>query len=266
MEASPVELVKIASELECAEIGLFVYMPPNPMPGHKIPDLEIELVTNAHKRDMLDHMRDLNVKVGNIEFISINPTFDMEEHRGTLELGGALGARGVTVLVQDGEERRVLDNLAILCDAAAEYNLVASVEFIGMTPHCNSMGRAVQLIDQVNRPNLGLVMDTLNVVRTGATLAEIEALPARYFRYAQISDGYGTHTSTGYIKEALDRLMPGEGDWPLKEILTVLPAATPLDVEVPSRVARIAGMSARDRARWAVTATRKLLEDVTPIR
>lgn len=268
MEASPVELIKIAAEVGCPEIGIFVHLPPYLVPGHAISpdDFEFEIVGQSHKRDMLDHMRDLDVKVANIEFFGILPDVKEEDYRAGLELGGELGARGATVWILDDDESRAIDNLGRFCTVAAEFGLIVGLEFVGLTVSCNTIGSAVRVVDQVGLPNMRLAIDMLSMVRTGGTAADLAALPDRYFAYAQIADGYGTHKSSTYFREAMDRIMPGEGDWPLREILSALPAALPIDVEVPSRVAQAAGMSALDRSRWAVAATRKVLESVTPTR
>lgn len=268
IEASPARLVEIAAEVGCEEVGIFVNLPPYLVPGHPISpaDFEFEIVGQSHKRGLLDRMRDLGVGVANIEFFGIHPALEEQDYRAALELGGELGARGATVWILDEDEARAVDNLGRFCGVAAEFGLTVGLEFVGFTAPCNTIGSAVRVVDKVGLPNMRLSIDMLSMIRTGATAADVAALPARYFAYAQVADGYGTHMSSTYFKEAMDRLMPGEGDWPLQEILSALPATLPIDVEVPSRVARAAGMSALERSRWAVTATRKLLASLTPIR
>ncbi len=114
----------------------------------------------------------------------------------------------------------------------------------GLTPACNSIGRAAWFVEQVARSNVGIAVDALHLARTGGTPAEIAALPAHHFAYAQICDGRGFHRSADYLPEALDRMMPGDGEFPLRAIIEALPQATALDVEVPSVKLANAGVPA----------------------
>lgn len=260
METSPVELVEIARTVGCDGIDVFVHMPPFIVEGHPIPKLPLELVTQSTKRELLNNMCDLDVKVASIEWIGIHPDIDEQEYLGAMELGGELGAHGVTVWIQDADENRVIDNLSRLCEVAAQYNIVANLEFTGYAPHCNSVTRAAHFVRAVAQPNLKIMIDTLCLIRTGGTAPDLAALPASYFGCVQLCDGYGIYQSSTYFKEAQDRIMPGEGDWPLIDILNALPAHLPVDIEAPSRTAKAAGMPAVDRAQWAVTATKRLLD------
>lgn len=255
IEASPTDLVKYAGELGCRNVCIFVHSP----------FLEVNAVTRAHKQDMLSLMRDLNVGIGNIEYFQIAPDKSLEDYRPYLELGGELGAHGVVAHIYDPEDQRAVATLGKFRDMANEYGLRVGLEYMGLTPACNTIHRAAYFVDQLDRKGVGIGVDMIHVARTGTTAAEIAALDPEYFAYAQICDGYGLYLSEKY-KDGLDRLVPGEGDWPLQEIFTALPAATPIDVEVPSIVARKAGMSAHDRAEWAVSAARQVLETVEQYR
>jgi hypothetical protein len=54
-------------------------------------------------------------------------------------------------------------------------------------------------------------------------------------------------------------LPPGEGEFPLDEILAVVPIEQPVSLEVPMDRRREAGASAQERARVVVEAAQKLL-------
>jgi hypothetical protein len=62
------------------------------------------------------------------------------------------------------------------------------------------------------------------------------------------------------ITEAVaERGIPGEGSFPLAAFLRCAPPGVTIEVEVPQTAARLAGVSALDRARRAVDATRALM-------
>jgi len=265
MEASPADLVSIAADVDCGKVCVFTYLPVVGLPDQE-GTAAFPLVTEATKAQVRARLDDRGVSVSNIEFFPIAADVPVERYRGAFALGAELGAERAVTHVHDPVDARAVETLGRLADLAAEYRLGLGLEFMGLTPACNSIARAVWFVDQVARRNLGIAVDALHLVRTGGTPADVAAVPARYFAYAQICDGRGLHRSADYLSEALDRVVPGEGDFPLKAIIEALPATTALDVEVPSVKLAAAGMPALERAREAVTRARALVSSVTPVR
>ena len=73
--------------------------------------------------------------------------------------------------------------------------------------------------------------------------------------------------TSDYFTEAIGgRLIPGEGCFPILDIIEALPRAIALDVEVPSIAMQSRGVPALERARRAVTASRRLIEAAKPTR
>jgi sugar phosphate isomerase/epimerase len=94
----------------------------------------------------------------------------------------------------------------------------------------------------------------------------VAAVPAAAIAYAQLCDGPDLRLRGDYLPEAMDRMVPGDGAFPIAAILDALPAATALDVEVPSLAGQRAGIPALERARRAVAAARSLVEAARPSR
>lgn len=259
MEASPVELVSIAREVGCQQVCIFTHVPvvglPDQEGGESFP-----LVTPAMQPQLLARLHECGVTVGNIEFFPVTADVPIENYRPAFALGGELGAARAVTHIHDAVDARAVETLGRLADLAAEYGLGLGLEFMGLTPACNSIGRAAWFVEQVARSNVGIAVDALHLARTGGTPAEIAALPAHHFAYAQICDGRGFHRSADYLPEALDRMMPGDGEFPLRAIIEALPQATALDVEVPSVKLANAGVPAIERAREAVRRSRALIE------
>lgn len=265
MEAGPVDLVSIAAATGCQQVCVFTHVPDIALPDQR-GIVSFPLVTAAILPQMRTRLRDCAVSVSNIEFFPVAPDVPVERYDGAFALGHELGAARAVTHVHDPVDARAVDTLGRLSDLAATHGLSLGLEFMGLTPACDSVARAVWFVDQVARPNLGIAVDALHLVRTGGTPADVAAVPARYFAYAQICDGHGLHRATDYLPEALDRVMPGDGDFPLHAILEAVPAATALDVEVPSVKLAQAGIAAVDRAREAVRRARTLLASATPAR
>jgi sugar phosphate isomerase/epimerase len=267
MEAAPPDLVSIAHEVGCDAVCIFVRSPPKP--GAAPDDEESFLfptVTQKTKRAMIERLRDLPVTVTNVEYFPIGPDLVLADYRAPFELAAELGARLAVTHIHDTEDERAVESFGKLCDLAAEYDLAIGLEFMGLSAGCNSLARAVHFIDGAARKNAGIAVDALHLVRTGGTPADVAALPARYFVYSQMCDGRGLDLSSDYLPEALDRLLPGEGDFPLHALIEALPLATALDVEVPSPRRAEAGVPALQRTREAVAATRLLLDRATVTR
>ena len=58
-----------------------------------------------------------------------------------------------------------------------------------------------------------------------------------------------------------ERMVPGEGELPLGEILSVLPSDIMLEIEVPRRSLALEGVSPLDRTRPCVDAARRMLRE-----
>jgi sugar phosphate isomerase/epimerase len=262
MEAGPLELVEIAARAGAQAVCIFVYLPPETLPGRKGPDVRFPAVERSMKTEMLHRLRDNNVSVTNLEFFPLGPQVDVSAFAGALELGKELGGRRAVTHVHDANEERALDRLGQLCELAARFELDVGLEFLGLSAACASLERAVDLVKKARQPNLGIGVDPLHLVRTGGTPEEILAIDACRFSYAQLCDGLHLARSTDYLDEAFNRTLPGDGCFPLRELMSALPATVPLDVEVPSEALRAQGITALQRATAAVEASRRLLASV----
>jgi sugar phosphate isomerase/epimerase len=166
--------------------------------------------------------------------------------------------------VHDTDGARAVDKLGALCDLAAKEDLAIGLEFTSLTRGCGSIQRAAWFVDQIKRSNFGIGVDCLHLVRSGGTVENLEALEPRYFGYAQICDGFGLEASADYLTESHDRQLPGDGNFPLEAIIKALPAATALEVEVPSAARLKAGVSALEHARRAMAQARTLVDRAAP--
>lgn len=263
-ESSIVELVGFAAELGCEDVCLFAHAPRIPIPGAAF--TEYPCVTEPNLREVLAALRANSVGVGNIEFFPVTQDLDLDDYVGAFDLGAQIGARRAVTHIHDTEPSRALDRLGQLCDLAARFDLKLGLEFMGLTPACASIERARWYVENIGRANIGIALDALHLVRTGGTAADVAAVPAELFCYSQICDGFGLDAKSDYRGEGQDRQAPGDGNWPLRDIYTALPAATPIDIEVPSTTRVASGIPAFDRACEAVSKARALIDAVRPSR
>jgi sugar phosphate isomerase/epimerase len=89
-------------------------------------------------------------------------------------------------------------------------------------------------------------------------------LDPEHIAYAQLNDTTLEPRIDNYMEEAMyERLVPGEGELPLRDILSALPSDVVIELEVPRRSLALAGVSPIDRLRPCVDAARRLLAEVS---
>ena len=216
--------------------------------------------------EMLARMDATGVSVADVEFFLLDDAVDLDSFRAPLEVGAQLGAGSSRrssrhrAGTSDGEPRG-------LCDLAAEYGMDVTLESPAVTPGCRpTLERPCGFMhrSKAERPTHHRLPAPRPHGRDGgAGLAE---LPAEWLSYAQMCDGPDLAVRDDYVAEIFDRMVPGEGVFPIVEIMEALPAATLIDVEVPSASLQAAGVGGAERARRIVSAARDLLGQVHPTR
>jgi len=112
---------------------------------------------------------------------------------------------------------RVLNELG---EIAAKHGVGLGFEFLGQ-PDCSvqTLALANEIVGQVSRPNVGLVIDSFHFYAGGSTIESLEALDAERLFIFHIND------AEDRPREQLEdrhRLLPGLGILPLKQILGAL--------------------------------------------
>lgn len=250
-DTSPPELIDIAAGLGVPLVSLWTQLPLQ---------ADLPLVTEANKAETLARMRDTGVKLGNMECFNLTPEVVAEDFRPAVVLGAELGATSlVAINAWDPERNRALDNFGKLCRIAAEYGMKVNVEFISMGK-VRTLEDAIAFITDSGEPNVGVTIDFLHLIRTGGGAADIRAMDPALIGYVQVCDGPLGLAREEWNDEGFEqRQMPGEGEFPLAELIAAIPAGVTIAAEVPHRALRQAGVSATERARRAVEGTRRFL-------
>ncbi len=256
MDLTPLELIATAAAIGYERVSLFTSNPTVPIAG-KADKFVFPQVTQDSLDDVLAALRLNGLQVLNAEFFLMTPDIPLESYRRGLALGRAIGARNAMTHVFEADPARAVDLLGRFCDLAAEEGLTVSIEFCPMTSGCKSIAQARWFAQQVGRPNIGFGICPMHLVRSGGTAADVAAQPVLY---GQINDGKGLHVSDAYFDEVHDREMPGEGSFPLADILAALPADAPVEVKLPRESRIKAGQPARAHLERAYRLSRALLD------
>lgn len=261
-DVTPAELIRLASANGCDAVSLFGFDGASVLPPRNAGLGYPAAVT----RDILPVLAGNGVVIDGIEFFPITDDVDFEVYRPALALASALGAARVVCHIFIEDDAMVVDRLGRFCDLAAAEGLRVSTEFCPMTPGNPSLARALWLAGQVARDNFGIGLDVLHLVRSGGTPADVAALDPRHIGAVQICDAKGAHASSDYFAEVHNREVPGEGDLPIRAFLMAVPAALPIEVEVPAARRRASGVSAAEHVRDAVAGARAIAGSLQPVR
>lgn len=263
MDLAPVDLVKAAAAAGFDHVSLFTHNPAVPLDGHE-DKFVFPKVTEQTKREVLDCLAANGLHVVNAEFFLMRPDIELETYVPGLALGRELGARNAVTHVFETEPSRAVDILGAFCDLAEAEDLTVTIEFCQMTPGCKSIEQAAWFVDQVGKANLGFGICPMHLIRSGGTADDVARHAKRYIRFGQVNDGRGLHSSVAYFDEVHDRELPGNGDFPLHDILSALPADAPIEVKIP-RDSRIrAGEPARAYIDEAFVRTRAIIDGLQP--
>jgi len=224
--------------------------------------VEPDTWTPRTSREVRQRCADAGVSVLDVEVMWIHPGKPLDPLKRIIDIGGEVGARYGLVVSSDPDDAATEGAFGTLCDHALDVGLTLVLEFLPITA-VRSLAQAVRIVTSANRPNGRLLIDTLHLARTGGTVDEVRALDPDLFPYLQIADAPLRAPGEGYdalLQEAVDgRLLPGEGELPIGELLAALPAGLPLSPEIRSRALRERYPDITDRARAIARPTREFL-------
>jgi sugar phosphate isomerase/epimerase len=250
-DISAVELVGIAADVGCAHVCLFTQDPNAGIPFPVVVEHEVAELEKV--------MAGCGVTAYGVTSFALAPQMHVAACAPALERGARLGAVRANVRVADPDQGRAAANFNALSTLAAGHGMEATIEFAGFAA-TDALPQALRIVRAVGRGKITL--DALHVVRTATPMEALRALEPDVIGYLQLCDGPLAATADDYRHEgAWDRLAPGEGEFPLRELLALVPADFPASLEVPCERWRLEGMPATERARRVVEATRRLTRD-----
>jgi sugar phosphate isomerase/epimerase len=251
-ETTAVEFVGIAAGTGCEHVCLFTQDPGTTL-------YQFPIVQDGDVAELTGVMDDCGVSAYGVTSFGLAADVDVADFTAGLDRGARLGATVASVRIVDDDPARSTERFAEFCELAMAHGIRASIEYSGFSA-ANTLDRAMRIVVAAGHPNGAITLDALHVVRTDTPMAALHALDPAVIGYAQLCDGKLRATREEYQREgANDRLLPGEGEFPLDDILAAVPAGQTVSLEVPTDRLRNAGVSASERARLVVDATRKLL-------
>jgi sugar phosphate isomerase/epimerase len=257
-ELAPPELVEVAAKAGFTHVGM--RLNPAAPPGERRHPM---LGDSPMRRETLARMRDSDVAVFDFGVLRLKRGVDVAAFEPVLESAAVLGAREAVVNGDEPDAQVLAELLQRLCELGRRYGIRMNLEPAPWTG-IPTIGAAVAVITASGHADARLMVDTIHVDRSGATLADLAAVPPGLIDYLQVCDASGPRPAdfeTMIYQARNERAFPGDGNLDLVGMLAALPQGVPLSLEAPvkSLADRLSVLERAMRGRAAVAA---LIADV----
>ena len=243
---TPPELVYIAARAGYDAVS------PRFIPMHVPGEFTRSPIEKAQIQATKTALKTTGLKVLDVELARLTEDVDPRNFVPALELGGELEAQRMimSAWTKTRDDRNFLiDVYAETCDLAHPYGITVDLEFPTFS-RLRTLDEALDIVRAADRPNGGILVDTLYLHLSRVDLAELLHIPSELFHFLHVSDCLPgiADTREGMIQLARDaRLYPGEGWIDFKGIIERMP---PVDysIELPNK-ARIKELGYEEHAR-----------------
>ena len=203
----PVEFVNLAADLRCPYIAIVLSTRPhNP---HRYPEYSL-LKDAALRRRMLAAMDDRGVSVFLGEGFVVQPGLDVGQYEADLDVMAELRAAKVNLVSFDPDLSRSFDAFGQLAEMAAERGLPSTVEFAPSLA-VNNLESALDAVRHVGRPDFGLLIDTMHLIRGGNTAADLAAVDPGLIRHLAAQRQHAQPAGRGLPRRHHRPLRPRRG-------------------------------------------------------
>jgi len=217
------------------------------------------LLAPESERECAAILRDTGLQVIALEVFDLHSMAGVEDCRPLLEMGARLGGKAaLTINYSNADRAATADILARFAEAAAQFGLATNLE-----PVCGGQTQTLaeaEAMIAASGADVGICFDPHHLIRSGGGLVELKAVAPGRIRYNQVCDGPLPQPPEIAATEAVcERLYPGDGDFPLLDLLRAAPRDVPLGIECPSLRRAQEGVSAVDQAKEGIAKMRRLL-------
>lgn len=254
---SPVDLVHLAADLDCQFIGTVpAPMDYNPEGFAKWNLLEDASLRRDLKAALVERGIELMLGDGNAFLPGSDARDTLAPH---LDLYQELGVKRVNSISFDSSLERSYDQFAIFAEMAVARALEPTIEFCPISVVCD-LSAAIGAVRHAG-PSAKMLIDTMHFFRSGSKIEDLAAV-ADMVGHIQLCDAPREPAMPDYLEEAMyERLVPGDGDAPLVQILAALPHVQSIGLEIPLRSLAEQGIGPRERMTRCVAGARRVLTE-----
>lgn len=252
-DTEPEDLIHAAHSAGFDLVSLWVQPPPI---------FPRQLVTLDKVKGCAAALARTGIGVGPLEAFDMSSAAAIESYRPALEVGALLGAKTASAInLHNTDATEVSELFARFAELAGEYGLSVTLEPLA-TFKTSTLAQARDIIRAAG-VDAGVVLDAFHLVHMGGTGADVRAMEPGLIRYVQLCDG-GAFASIEQTRfeAACERLYPGEGDFPLVDLLGGAPTDIVWSIEAPSLRRAESGMTAEEQATTAMRSVRELIDRI----
>lgn len=253
----PPEFVRVAAKAGYDAVSLRTI--PLGLPGEKPYDMTKDPVLLRKTKQAL---AETGIRYTDTEIARIAEGVDVMQYEPALAVAAEMGVTQVLTNIWTDDKPRYTEQFIKLCQLAAQYGQDVNVEFVTWASVSN-LKEAKELLLASGQKNVGIVVDTLHFHRSRVQLSELDDCPKEWFRYAHLCDceleiptdlDALTHTARA------ERLYPGEGAVPIREIISRIPnQEITYGLEIPHR-ARLDALGFEEYASRVLKAAKRYME------
>lgn len=229
LSLAPPDMIEVAARCGYRHVGLRLVAVTAESPGYPL------MTDKAALRETKRRIAATGVGVLDVEFVRLAPGFDARSFEAMIETGAELGARCVISAPYDADRVALAGHLAALADVARPYGMRALMEFFAWTPVA-SLHDAAAVVAATGRDNVGILVDTLHMDRTGSDPAGLSQIPRDWLPMLHLCDaptGREATLDAMLLTARAERLPPGEGGLDLAATIRRMPSGIPIALEVP---------------------------------
>lgn len=191
-----------------------------------------------------------DVRISSISGYYITPQTTREHLMANVDAARALGAPLIAQGCFDGEAARVDGLLSDYAKAAADEGLRIALEFMPMS-ELNNLAQAQEAITRSGASNVGFLIDSLHLARSGDAAGEVAALDTASIYLTQLCDGPASLAAGSRLfDEAMTgRMDLGDGGLDLAGLVRALAPGAEIELETP--VVADAALAPAQRAKRA---------------
>lgn len=224
-ELDALGLIAVAADAGFGAVSLFV----EPLPICDTPDL----VKNAAARlAVASALRDRGLGVGIVEPFMIDREPDVARMQRRAALAAELGGM-VNILGLEPDAAKLADGVAEVVRLCRIEGAPVVIEAYPASA-IRTQGAALALAESLG-PDVRLTVDSLHVIRSGGSWADVAALPPERIGHIQLNDGLLAEPESRMEEAVFGRLLPGAGEFDLPALIPYLPMHATLAVEAPER-------------------------------
>lgn len=221
--------------LAAARAGGFGYLGVKvaPRPGETPPSLLRDV---GLRREFAAECLRADIGLLNMGSIWLDGATPPDDYALALDIGAELQAEYVVGISTDTEPERRYAQMHRLAAMANERGMRMTIEFFAYST-ISDFQQARNMVAEIGKDRAGVLFDALHFHRSGGVCSEISLQDAAHVDYLQLCDApWALPTGMTLSEEGrAARLLPGEGDIPLGEILNRLPEAVRIEIEIPYR-------------------------------